>query len=75
MKDRRECAGEWFLLGGRIVVLDNAGGNDFGRLLWPPSPDCVGDGSRASETTHGALGPQTWRVTVAGRKKIQLLYE
>lgn len=68
MKDRRECAREWFLLGGRILVLDNASGNDFGKLLWPPSPDCVGDGSRASGTTDGGTGASDLESD-SGRKK------
>lgn len=66
---------EWFLLGGRILLFDNAGGNDFGRLLGHQSPDCVGDGSKASETTDRGTGASDLESD-SGRtkkKKVQLL--
>lgn len=50
-----ECAREWFHLIGRILLLGDASGSDFGRLRWHQRPQV------------GAL--RCWRVIKTASKK------
>lgn len=62
---QRKFSFEW-----QNFIVGNASDSDFGRLLGRQSPDCVGDGNRASETTVRGSGSSSWRVTGEERKKI-----